>query len=55
MDVSTLRWWVVYFNSGDSDMKDKSGMYALVHHWWKYIVNGNDYIEKSYFIAESLL
>ena len=23
MDVSTLRWWVVCFSSGDSEMKDK--------------------------------
>ena len=23
MDVSIVRWWVVCFNSGDSDMKDK--------------------------------
>ena len=22
-DVSTVRWWVVCFSSGDSDMKDK--------------------------------
>jgi len=23
VDVSTVRWWVVHFSSGDSDVKDK--------------------------------
>lgn len=23
VDVSTVRWWVVHFNSGDNDAKDK--------------------------------
>ena len=52
VDVSTVRWWVVHFSSGDSDIKVKQcsewpcrlyehGMLALCrYHWWKQITVG---------------
>ena len=55
VDVSTVRWWVERFSSGDSNVKYKphsgrqiftSGMQALVHHWWKHIPNGGNYVKK---------
>jgi len=30
LDVSTVRWWVVHFSSGDSDVKDK---------WWAFWIS----------------
>jgi len=33
----------------------KRDVRALVHHWWKCIANGGDYVEKEYFVAENLL
>ena len=32
VDVSTVRWWVVHFNSSDSNMKDNP------HSRWPYTV-----------------
>ena len=52
VDLSTVRQWVVHFNSRDSDSGHlhwwrflQYGMQAFVHHWWKYTANGGDYIE----------
>ena len=58
MGVSTLRWWVVYFSSGDRDGGSTlagtdfhcCSVQVLVHHWQKCIANGGDY-----FVAENLL
>jgi len=44
VDVSTMRWWVVHFSNGNSDVKEKPfpdghtdfyehGMQALVQCW----------------------
>ena len=66
MDVSTVRWWAVCFSSGNSNVKPrhvlaghedfhKHNMHLLVHLWQKCITNGNDYVEKWCFVAESLL
>ena len=54
VDVSTVKWWVVPFSSGNSNTVSPPlvqifhayGMQALVHYWQKCITNGGDYIEK---------
>ena len=33
----------------------KRSVQALVHHWWKCITHGGDYVEKLCFVAENLL
>jgi len=54
VDVSTVKWWVVPFSSGNSNTVSPPlvqifhayGMQALVHYWQKCTVNGGDCVEK---------
>ena len=50
VNVSTIRWWVVYFNSGNSHSGSN-----LIHCWWKCIANGGDRVEICSFVADNLL
>jgi len=66
VDVSTVRggwcisalakgmWKTSHIPDGHADFHD-CGMLALVHRWWKWRANGDDYIEKACFVAENLL
>jgi len=63
MNVSTVRWWVVRFSSGDSN----SGSLLLVQIFMstvcrllfiagkKCIMNGSDYVAKECFVAKNLM
>jgi len=54
VDVSTVRWWVVHFSSGDSESGSallvqvftSAACRLFVHCWQKCIANGGDYVEK---------
>ena len=48
VDVRTVRQWVVRFSSGDSNSADfyEHSRKDLIHHWWKCIANGGEYVEK---------
>jgi len=65
-DVSIVRWWVCAPWGGEwcvsavaiatvDHLHKSHGMQALVHHCWKCIANGGDYLEKQCFVAENLL
>ena len=61
MDVSTVRWWVVHFSSGNSGspllaqicMSPARRLLFIAGE--KCIANGGDYVEKKCFVAENLL
>jgi len=61
VDVSTVKWWVLHFSSGDSasshagaDFYERN-VQAGVHCWQNCTTNGGDYDEKNSFVAENLL
>ena len=45
MDVSTVRWWVVHFSSGDSDVKDHfpDSHAQLSHQKMKSIIHADEW------------
>jgi len=54
VDVSTVRWWVVHFRSGDSNGGSLLLVQAIIHCWWKCIANDGDCVEKGCSEAENL-
>ena len=48
VDVSTVRWWVVHFSSGDVYKNVKQ---ALAHCWQKCTANAHDCVEKIVFCS----
>ena len=40
--IAVVKQWII---STDADFYEQA-MQALIHHWWKYIAKGDDYVEK---------
>ena len=63
VDVSTTRWWVVRFSSGDSNSGSpplaqsclRVNIQAFVHCWQKCTFNSGDYVEKYCFVTNNFL
>ena len=51
VDVSTMRWWMVHFSSGDSDHPYWCRFLSMrhAHCWQKCLATGGDYVEKVVF------
>ena len=63
MGVSTVRWWVVHFSSGDSNsgapllvqMITNTACRLCSNTMGNWTTNGGDYVEKKHYVAENLL
>ena len=58
VDVSTVKQWVVCFNSDDSDSGSPLLMQIVAYCWWKFIANAGDYVDfflLFLFLADSVL